>query len=319
MNMGLNSAQNAQLSIQSIPTYLMECGHSRSQTEPLIHASDVSIEGSRSYPAERDSEAAFQVAPTHKHKKKPNSINSILPHRKTNHRKTSNLPKSPTIPTFHTKIEPRDAQSTPNTSTDSITIPITPLVRKLSAASEGRSSAQRRPPASHSSYGVETSCGPPPSFSTQRTLSQDRLWKPAVPERTEAPATAPMLAHEEPGQKSNTIDEVLHNNQTSTSSPETADTHSIDTPKLGESSVESGKEMEHAPSGYGLNIMEDEKGDSLRATTLVNAEDESKRSSSDGHKSEDLFLNIAKADPATQEALSRSERRRVRSDRPLLH
>ena len=56
--------------------------------------------------------------------------------------------------------------------------PSTPLLRSHTSPSIPKLSPllKRKPPASHSSYGIETSNGPPPSYSTQLTLSQERPW-----------------------------------------------------------------------------------------------------------------------------------------------
>ena len=49
--------------------------------------------------------------------------------------------------------------------------------RPTSSGIEARSPAQKRPPASRSSHGIETSTGPPPALSTQRTKSTESIWK----------------------------------------------------------------------------------------------------------------------------------------------
>ena len=65
-----------------------------------------------------------------------------------------------------------------------------------STSIEPRSPAQRRPPASRSSHGIETISGPPPALSTQRSYNAESPWRnppptdPAVtpkpiPQRTE--------------------------------------------------------------------------------------------------------------------------------------
>lgn len=68
--------------------------------------------------------------------------------------------------------------------------PSTPLLRANTTPSLPRllPSQKRKPPASHSSYGIETSNGPPPSYSTQQTLSQDRGW---TQERGKPQSSAP--------------------------------------------------------------------------------------------------------------------------------
>ena len=47
-------------------------------------------------------------------------------------------------------------------------------------ASEPRSPPNRRPPASRSSYGIETSSGPPPALSTQLSSPTEKNWKHAT-------------------------------------------------------------------------------------------------------------------------------------------
>ncbi|KAL1971084.1 hypothetical protein VTN77DRAFT_35 [Rasamsonia byssochlamydoides] len=51
----------------------------------------------------------------------------------------------------------------------------------LSNSPKQRSPSQKRPPASHSSLGVETSTGPPPALSTQHSAFQDRILRQSTP------------------------------------------------------------------------------------------------------------------------------------------
>ena len=49
------------------------------------------------------------------------------------------------------------------------------------SGTEPRSPANRRPPASRSSHGIETASGPPPALSTQRTQSFENAWRNPTP------------------------------------------------------------------------------------------------------------------------------------------
>lgn len=75
-------------------------------------------------------------------------------------------------------VNPSESDPHRPSSSAGLTHPPSPLQRANShplSVQHSPSQKQRKPPASHSSYGVETFLGPPPSYSTQRTLSQDRV------------------------------------------------------------------------------------------------------------------------------------------------
>ena len=55
-------------------------------------------------------------------------------------------------------------------------------IQPAASGTEARSPANRRPPASRSSHGIETSSGPPPALSTQRTHSFENPWKNTAPQ-----------------------------------------------------------------------------------------------------------------------------------------
>ncbi|MCJ1482712.1 hypothetical protein MMC06_002878 [Schaereria dolodes] len=71
----------------------------------------------------------------------------------------------------------------PSSSPSPLSASRTPLVdsyfslQPASSGIEARSPANKRPPASRSSYGIETSSGPPPALSTQRTYSKESIWR----------------------------------------------------------------------------------------------------------------------------------------------
>src|SRR5262249_50515036 len=87
---------------------------------------------------------------------------------------TPQLRKKPNLRTLKISHHTRSVDESPSISTppeESSRVQQQPLLSRANSVP----SPQRRPPASHSSYGVETRSGPPPSYTTQITLSQDRI------------------------------------------------------------------------------------------------------------------------------------------------
>ncbi|KAL2402880.1 hypothetical protein ABEF93_005613 [Exophiala dermatitidis] len=215
-----------------------------------------------------------------------------------------------------------------------------PSLQRTNSQPQQRSPAHKRPPASHSSYGVETTCGPPPSYSTQRTLSQDRVWtvgrnpelritnaapRQLSPTKANESATDPelFLSYQEvaPSRQDNTTPSSTASSRGETnlkgeSSPETtetAETPSLLTPdsstmsKALEPATEAGEGNEHDTAD-------------LQGLQPPSADEGSKASSSEDRKSEDLFLNIAKADASRADQLqSRADRRRSRISLPFFN
>jgi hypothetical protein len=232
--------------------------------------------------------------------------------RKGHVRKLSGIPKSPSVPTFQH----------PQAASDAITIILaSPLQRTKSNNPITRSPSRKKAPAYHSSYGVETELGPPPSYSTQRTLSQDRVWRGDLRSETAA---------DEDNRRQQQISDsrLIHNEPASNprpgnlpaglspaeliSSPDTLDDQSIDTP-----TEERVAPMAPSMASYGINIREDDQDVTLRGLGVGHVEDRS-GSSSDERKSEDLFLNIARKEAAAPKDTVKEERRRSRISLPFL-
>ena len=240
--------------------------HSRSAADVIkrpqvYHSASYSFDNSSlTSGTERDSLSSSSSPP------KPAKA-SILPFRKLN-KVDSGPVKSPTVPVFHKQNTPGEAHHAPTVLP--ALLPNSPLLKPFKATTDGRSPIPRRAPASHSSYGIATSCGPPPSFSTQRTLSQDRLWKPAVPDKIDTSSDASTLQL--------TKVTLLMGNDSSipTSSPMTGE-----------------QQMDSAPAE---GAVKDSPGslNEVDATQSPATDEQSKGSSSEDRKSEDLFLNIAK-------------------------
>lgn len=120
---------------------------------------------------------------------------SFLDHSSIGQRKVSSIGCGPekilssgaNFPTTHLATTPRTS-SARSRSSNPPTHKLSPasyaspaesyfVPRPTSSGIEARSPAQKRPPASRSSHGIETSTGPPPALSTQRTKSTETIWK----------------------------------------------------------------------------------------------------------------------------------------------
>ena len=215
---------------------------------------------------------------------------STLPLRK--HKRVESGPvKSPTVPIFYKQNHHRAVADT----TDLLPAPLPsppPLKPSSKAAVDTRSPVLKRAPASHSSYGIATTCGPPPSFSTQRTLSQDRLWKPAAPDKLDTNTDAPTL------QTTKGAFVMGDPSSLPASSPTSVD-RQIET-------VHKEDTVKDAPNAV------DENASSESPVT----DEQSKASSSDDRKCEDLFLNIAK--DSEQQQLPHKDMRKTRASLPVL-
>ena len=281
------------------------------------------------------------------------TISPLLPDSSPGMRKLVGISKTTSVPSFNSLSlngNPDNNDRRPSSSSG-ITQSPHPLHRTNSTLLQ-RSPSQRRPPASHSSYGVETICGPPASYSTQRTLSQDRIrldrgpgprqsnssLRESSPTKTKrdsspskarrdpspskikdpAPETEPTHARlspvkidASPSTSEYSADEA---NTEEVSSPETVDTQSVVTP----TSITSKDNTMLAAGATALQEKENAEPHLLRP---VASEEDSKGSSSDEKKSEDLFLNIAKTDAPRSggQTQSKLDKRRSRVSLPFLN
>jgi hypothetical protein len=278
--------------------------HSRSATDAtqrpeVYHSASYSLDNSSlTSGTERDTLSSTSSPPKPAKPTKPTKP-SILPLRK--HKRADSGPvKSPTIPIFHKQKSPRDAPTVPTaptapTAPDLLTAPLpSPLLLKSSSkvTIDGRLPVLKRAPASHSSYGIATSCGPPPSFSTQRTLSQDRPWKPAVPDKIDAGLDASTL---QPTKVALVMGE--HNSIPASS------------PTSGEQQMESTPSEDAAKNPPGTL-------DEADASESPVTDEHSKGPSIEDRKSEDLFLTMAK--DSEQQQVSHNGTRRSRTSLPFI-
>ncbi|EXJ81230.1 hypothetical protein A1O3_07520 [Capronia epimyces CBS 606.96] len=241
--------------------------------------------------------------------------------------------ETPKSSSLHPPLEDVDQNTTGPDSSGGVNQQPPPLQRTNSHPLQ-RSPSHKRPPASHSSYGVETTCGPPPSYSTQRTLSQDRIRaldrNPGSRATNAAPRDLspsklnesvtdlePPLPHppSPPPRQDNTtpssaVSSTGEANIQEGSSPESADTQSLLTPD---------STMSKVPAKAADALEAEEKvAPDLQKLQPTSPDEDGKASSSDERKSEDLFLNIAKADASRGgQGLSRAEKRRSRISLPF--
>lgn len=183
--------------------------------------------------------------------------------------------------------------------------------RKNHSNPSNSESRSKRPPASHSSYGIETSTGPPPSFSTQRTLSQDRMWKPPTPESSDASPTlkqgfftGDMSASQAHGSGAS----PKHKAATDREDFETPDAAELDREPL------SRTEEYNTPKSAGEHdrsvLLNDDnaKGGIDGSATEDNNIPSSGEDQQSG-KSEDIFLQIVKSEAGRSDISPHSERR----------
>ena len=215
-------------------------------------------------------------------------------------RRLSGIPKTLSFPTFHPSNE--HDQGRPSSSHSAHTL-----------GPSNRSPSQKRrpparPPASHSSYGVETTLGPPPSYSTQHRTQQKA--ERVTPQSNEGATTTkqPQPPRDAPTNEHHTAPPVPPLLDPEFSSPETLDSQSLDTPREGSDIT--------TPTSAGGTNMNDSTDSVPKGLGLDSSHDETKASSSDEtQKSEDLFLNIAKTD--ARSSAPRAERRRSRISLPF--
>nr|KAK5448839.1 hypothetical protein LTR18_001927 [Exophiala xenobiotica] len=215
--------------------------------------------------------------------------------------------KTSSVPSFSLRAHDVADPNNHRPSTSGASQPTTPLQRTNSNLVQ-RSSSQKKPPASHSSYPVETTCGPPPSYSTQRTRSQDKI---RVTDRNPSPQRTSTATRESTiSQKSNELRQepgyiVTHalpvkqdsaapsSTESSADEANTQEASSPDTPITPNlfNSISAPTESA-AMAAEPARFRERDTSDQWLKPTAT--DEESKGSSSDERKSEDLFLNIAK-------------------------
>ena len=278
----MSSAAETITFTSSIPQHRYSRSAADAPKRPEVyHSTSYSLDNSSlTSGTERDTGSSTSSPP-----KKPKP--SALPLRK-HKRVDSGTVKSPTVPIYHKQNHPRDV---PDLLPASLSSP--PFPKPSSKATpDNRSPVLKRAPASHSSYGIATFCGPPPSFSTQRTLSQDRLWKPGAPDKIDSILDASTL-------QATKAPVAMGDSTSVTASSPTSGDQRMESAH----SEDAAKELPNTP-------------DKVDASESPVTDEQSKVSSSESRKSEDLFLNIAK--DSEQQHIPNKDMRKSRASLPFL-
>lgn len=180
------------------------------------------------------------------------------------------------------------------------------------SGSEARSPQNRRPPASRSSHGIETSSGPPPALSTRRSYNAESPWRSSPP--SDPRAIHPPMVH------SASIDSVVrqtHHIADGHIEPHVSEGARTARPRKsslveggtiamdGRYEVQSGSE-EDRDSTLRLNGYKAKNG---RHTRKESAQQKSQSSH------EDLFLNLARADSVVDDGPEPPNRSESRASR----
>lgn len=180
------------------------------------------------------------------------------------------------------------------------------------SGNEARSPQNRRPPASRSSHGIETSSGPPPALSTRRSYNAESPWR-------NPPPSDPYVAHP-PVVHSSSIDSIVRQTYRPANEPLDPDiSEGACSARPRESSIVEGWSI--AMNGrYDVQSGSEEDQDSTLRINGHKARNGKHTRKESGQKqsqssNEDLFLNLARADHVVdegQEPSNNSERKRSR-------
>lgn len=174
--------------------------------------------------------------------------------------------------------------------------------------SEPRSPAsRRRPPASRSSHGIETTSGPPPALSTQRSHNADSSWKNAQRKDSADPSSIRVRPESVGNIACGWKDVAQRQDRRRSGSVNTPPRHGASTSRAAE------RNMMHSVFLRQSSIVDDGDDD---ATLRINGR--KAMATTDGAPlqaaRQDLFLDLARSNsPGTDgsDIMSRSERRRV--------
>ena len=180
------------------------------------------------------------------------------------------------------------------------------------SGSEARSPQNKRPPASRSSHGIETSSGPPPALSTRRSYNAESPWR--------SPPSDPRAIHH-PTVHSASIDSIVRQtHHTATDNIENNDLEGLRPTQLRKSSVVGGGVMATDGRYEVQSESEEDQDPTLRINgnkTETGRHIRNKRSQQQSVLShEDLFLNLARTDSAIDDgpehSSNKNEGRRTR-------
>ena len=174
------------------------------------------------------------------------------------------------------------------------------------AGSEARSPQIRRPPASRSSHGIETSSGPPPALSTRRSYNAESPWR-------SPPQSDPRAIHHPTVHSASINSIVKQTHHTATDHIENNDLEGLRPAQLQKSSIVGGEVMATDGRYEVQSESEEDQDPTLRINgnkTETGRHIRNKRSQQQsGLSQEDLFLNLARTDSATDDGPEPSSNR----------
>ena len=170
--------------------------------------------------------------------------------------------------------------------------------------SEARSPQNRRPPASRSSHGVETSSGPPPALSSRRSYNADITW-PSPP--SDPRATRPPMVH------SASVDSIVkHIHHIANESSDSGASEGVPSAQPRDASIAGGKAVAMNGRYEVYSGSEEDNDPTLRINGDSRRPGKHTREESGQQKSqsshEDLFLNLARADSVVDDGPEPSNR-----------
>ncbi|OAX79575.1 hypothetical protein ACJ72_06107 [Emergomyces africanus] len=245
------------------------------------------------------------------------------------------------------KLSPSSANNTaasaaPSSSPPTASSSATSYSLKSQPSLEPKSPHQRRAPASRSSCGIETSSGPPPALSTQRSLSYDKSRHKATATTTTTTTTtktktastptasttsfsslhrprsfggtARSIAKLQPPRPASSIDAALKSDSPTVAGPERRQRSSLPAGSGTTATIQEKPKMTLSGtrlSGSFLGTHRRERN--TQATSNGNTDTSSSKESlaEDGKsKNEDIFLNIAKANSSRRNSTTKTDRKR---------
>ncbi|KAF2198627.1 hypothetical protein GQ43DRAFT_421985 [Delitschia confertaspora ATCC 74209] len=224
-----------------------------------------------------------------------------------------------------TTTTPSSPSLTPNAPTVDDTTPISTVTspsyfspQPTASGTEARSPATRRPPASFSGHGIDTSRGPPIALITRGSYSTDiarRQQKPSdfpsvqhqLPQSAlEASPVPPPSSHQPPSfQPSKDISRYSAESTSQTQTPHLSRQNSVQSQIRREepmaSSIDESSEYDSGIPSQASDLRSRRNGRRTATSSVT-----------DGEQTEDLFLNIAQDSPQNESKLEGLARRRTR-------
>ncbi|KAK2753705.1 hypothetical protein FQN55_000068 [Onygenales sp. PD_40] len=179
---------------------------------------------------------------------------------------------------------------------------------------EPKSPLQKRSPASRSACGIETSSGPPPALSTQRTLSQDkpRRASPTIQRPRSFGDTVGSENRLKKPRPASSIDAVLKSDSPTVAASERRQRSSLPVGSTSTITREKGKMALTGTRLSGSFLGTSNRERNSHTIGGGNTDTSSKESLAEDGKSknEDLFLNIAKANSGRRNSATKPEKKR---------